>query len=483
MLQAHEFNGWLKQVNSYDLNSVQSLALKLIFPHLVPPDKESVDRNVKKIKEEDPTTHVLPMYVNDRRFAGDFTLTPQRYFTVAHGANGNDYGTLSSELGAYFDNNNSSIEVHDFVTKEIAAQEGVAYQAQSILIKINGTPGSNSLIARLGTNLIWIPYRVKQVVIPNVVDLRLPDVQEWFWKEFKDINAYVTNELRKNMREGVGPSEIKLQSFITPSSFFDMLPTLMDPKLGGNRVTDHIGQRLRLAKFSALIYPSARIHAGVIWENGEMKRFPGWNLVDYRGLNYQFEIGLIIFFGAQPWTSEYAKHFDLRKIDDKSWIMFPAGKGWKYPQKPVSDEDLKIRYAAGFNVFEKLIYLTYGISESQNLTWFDAMLMACKTGEGHTILNYMGITLFYEFTGRNDAAFKRVILFECSCIFNGKSKISKGFAFIEEPPASALSSLDIEPENYITGIPVFSRIDEGMYLYYLREQVNSKSRRSKQKIL
>ncbi len=103
-----------------------------------------------------------------------------------------------------------------------------------------------------------------------------------------------------------------------------MLPVLMGPELGGNWVTDHIGQWMRAHGLAAMIYPSARDPAGVIWCENTVQLFPGWNLVDYHGLQAQFARALTMAFGSDSWTSEYADHFKLEEREGL-WAMSPPG--------------------------------------------------------------------------------------------------------------------------------------------------------------
>ena len=85
-------------------------------------------------------------------------------------------------------------------------------------------------------------------MIENVIDLRLPATQEWFFETF---------------RTGYGDFWHKPNG-ASVSSFAPMLGNLMFPDLGGTSVTDAIGYCLRSMGIAAFIYPSARSDAEIV---------------------------------------------------------------------------------------------------------------------------------------------------------------------------------------------------------------------------
>ena len=123
-----EFDGWLKQVNLDDLSEVARRALEFVFPHLTPPSREAADEWAQKMRDEDEYDHVLPVYVNKRRFAGDWTLGPSRYYTLATGRGGNDNGTMLAELAAYYDIRVGLCVLHENPKEEWTAKRGVPHQ-------------------------------------------------------------------------------------------------------------------------------------------------------------------------------------------------------------------------------------------------------------------------------------------------------------------------------------------------------------------
>jgi hypothetical protein len=438
--------------------------MQLLFPYLTPPDPEAVKSGEQKAKQENAATHVIGTYTNQRRYAGDWTLTSRRYYTIAHGPSGVDYGTLINELAAYYDNNAGLAEIDDNIPAEKCKEYGVPFQENSILIRLSGTPGSNAIIAIIGAEYIWIPYCVEHVQIPNVIDLRYPDAQEWLHNQFSDIDVYLSQELSIQLPPGT-------QNRTQPASFFEMLPILMDPSLGGNTMTDTIGAWMRRNKVSALIFPSARGRAGVVWREGSILRSPGWNLVDYRGLDSQFLEGLTLFLGSDPWKSEHEKYFDLqRSTDGCSWMMFAPKGRWTYPRRLSSDENLRGRLNASgevFNVLFTIAWNLYGQLEEPLSPEF--LLHAAKTEIGNNVLVYMGVEYVRKIHGQNDTSTIQSVLFECSSSSLKSGRASKGFAYLPYTPEKAYPSLDTEPNDYLIGLPVYSEVGSCVYLYYLKE--------------
>ena len=461
MLPLREFDGWLKQVSTDDLSPLQRGTLQLVFPYFSPPDRDQVDRNVEDLRRTSQASHVVGVYTNKRRFAGDWTLTRGRYFTVAQGPDGDDGGTLGAELAAYHEHWVGPTAIEDFVPSEKAVEYGIPYQEMSILIRLSGTPGSSAVIARLQADAIWLPYRVERRRIPDVIDLRYPDVQRWFHSEFIDIHKYVAEETGVEMSSsGAGWSR--------PASFFEMLPVLMEPARGGNEVTELVGQWMRKRKVAALIYPSARTPAGVLWREQSMARFSGWDLVDYRGANDPFMDALTLFIGSDPWRSEYAENFDLRTGKHGTWRMFPPRGVWKYPAALTSDDDLKARFDAGKSVFNVLFQAAWVASGDGEALTPDAVSVAANTPAARKILDYMGINFVSEV---RDMVGKSVVavLFECSSVQDESGRASKGYAYLESPPVRVFDGLDQEPADYAPGQPLFSALEAGIYIYYLRD--------------
>jgi hypothetical protein len=471
MLPLRIFDGWLKQVLGADLAEADKRVLGFIFPILQAPDAYSANKSAAYMRDINAgrasAQHIEQVVgsalVNKRRFAGDHTLSASNYHTVSHDDRGDDMGTLIAELYAYRDDQVGAIGLHDLVTKQQADELGVEPRDRSFLIRLGGTPGQNAAIAFAGTDSIWIPYRVQSARIPDVIDLRFPEVQAWFCKEFSDFHRFTWSMLEEGKRPGAVLPE--WPSTWQPATFLEMLPVLMNPEFGGNIVTDHIGQWLRMHGVAGLVYPSARTTSGVIWNGNEMRRFLGWNFVDYRGRDRQLFRATTIIVGGAPWSSEHARHFDLQ-VRDESWVMAPP-KFSRIWARPVPDEYLMLRFRAAQDILAGLITLSAKHQNATEVTWLQAMLAACETDRGRRILAYMGIEKVIDFSQRGSS--DPALLFECWSHATASSRISKGFACLTAPPGHARANLNAEPEDCTTGDPAFALVEDGMYLYYLRE--------------
>ena len=113
-------------------------------------------------------------------------------------------------------------------------------------------------------NFFSVPWTKGYKILDKVVDLRLPQVQEWFFEEFSD---------PKRLNIGWSLPEM--------TSFHEMLPLLQGQSRGGNPMTLAIGRELRLMRVGGLVFPSARCDTAVVQEHGKIVDWYGWNLVDY----------------------------------------------------------------------------------------------------------------------------------------------------------------------------------------------------------
>jgi len=140
------FHGWRKQIEPSSLDSLQRLALETLFPGFAPPNPEAVNRSVRQARRASMATRVIGEYVNPRRYAGDWTLSRGRYFTVAKDSSGHDYGTLLAELAAYHELEAGPATLDEFFSAEKAAEEG------SNIIR---TKSLCALVARLDPAQPW----------------------------------------------------------------------------------------------------------------------------------------------------------------------------------------------------------------------------------------------------------------------------------------------------------------------------------------
>ena len=179
---------------------------------------------------------------------------------------------------------------------------------------------------------IYFPLHVDRTRIEKVIDLRRPEVRAWMAREIftgiktirylyaetytvkdranwlREMAAFATPALHVDemAERAAAASEQPTAVFSAPTRlrFYAAQATMAEARLtdpvleqareavmlrffttateGGSPITEAVGQWLRGLGANALIYPSARMNAGVKVENGEITEFAGFNLVDYR---------------------------------------------------------------------------------------------------------------------------------------------------------------------------------------------------------
>jgi hypothetical protein len=120
--------------------------------------------------------------------------------------------------------------------------------------------------------LILLPYKIVELDLDEVVDLRYPECQDWFVSEFG------TSAFEKFLARDAGHQNI--------TDFPHLIPALISPVPGGGMfdgISQYAGHWLRTHDIQALVYPSARTDASVLIRDGQIEDHRGWNLVDYRG--------------------------------------------------------------------------------------------------------------------------------------------------------------------------------------------------------
>lgn len=308
-----KFKGFIKQLNLEDLNKTERVLFDFLFPKFRGSDdpelayREAINHPLYEAFK--PTSNYRQPERSQRRFGG-FGLPRGRYYTVANNQFGHDYDTLSHELRAYRNPVISGmVEVFDNgLGKEMFFGEKVITiePEKSLTIIIHNT----ELLPKTTTQLKFseitnnlsdtiytyrFPYRVIEIELENVLDLRLKKVRDWFYDFFympdmyngavakQSLDEYPHNTIalsRYHLIDGIPP---------TPKNFWEMLPTLMNPDLGGGTFGSvgstmfWLGEWMKFNDVNALIYPSARCDVSVYLENFKIKEFKGWCLINYVG--------------------------------------------------------------------------------------------------------------------------------------------------------------------------------------------------------
>lgn len=259
-----------------------------------------------------------------RRFAGDHSLPGGRYFSVCNDQSGADGGTLVWELMSYWTSHakffpnliDSTVHVNEadelrrshpdvfgsanFLLLGAAEIDSVTWEDKRPVIKLGAQVGK------------VLPLDVVQIEIARVLDLRLPSTQHWFTDKFGklEVDGGCSNEF--------GIHTIKDY----PTSFRDILPTLITPSPGGNAFHQAVGAWLRNNGVFGLVFPSARRNGSLDANLGSVVNSDGWNFVLYHDSP---RVEGPALFGLQ---SKWLRECDVG-IEVKDWIADASHVHWQ----------------------------------------------------------------------------------------------------------------------------------------------------------
>ena len=259
-----------------------------------------------------------------RRFAGDVTLKRGRYLSVCIDDLGNDNGTVTRELLAYYTGVAGHVEVYDLAmpTHKELFEKYCGNSPAGYVIDLHSTPERpNPIVQKLvkaglafwegeipPVVSIFMPMDIKQETIENVFDLRQLKTQQW---------------LAKFLPKGERVFSKRADKL---DSFKDMLPSLTTYDRGGNDFTDKLGGYLRVKGANGLVFPSARCNVKCELYNGELNDYSGWNFVDYRQLNKPFSD---LFIDLSPWVDHVGEGITIAYAPDDS----PYANSWRIDGK------------------------------------------------------------------------------------------------------------------------------------------------------
>jgi hypothetical protein len=212
-----------------------------------------------------------------RRYAGSSgSLDAGSYFSVARWS-GHDDGSLAREIFAYTDPAETGlVMIDDMADPQDAASVSSKYNAtipsgEYLLLFVHEIERLMSeewqeLAKAQGPmpSLFRVPCSTRSMRRENVVDLRLPTVQAWFFETF-------SQEAWLNIHVPLPPA----------GSFLELLLVMLGQYRGGNVMTQAVGRELRLWGIDGLVYPSARCDCALVLEDGDVVDWYGWDLVDY----------------------------------------------------------------------------------------------------------------------------------------------------------------------------------------------------------
>ena len=281
------FEGTLKCHRPERLNDMGRALLEYFFPNFLFLDQ--FHRGDIKVVFTSRQGAEISGRGRERRYAGDRTLDRGRYFALQEPADlPGKFNTLICELFAYAD---PGAKVQPSVFDSTITEDRQSLRALGLT-----APGNYLAFVILAEDVDQLPptiglAKANQAVqasiemfkakIERVVDLRLPAVQNWFFETFYKLEL-------ENRR--ITDSILELDGGVTISindrkleNFFDLLPTLVAPNLGGGlHFLQGIGAWLRSHNVLGLVYPSARTDFGVDMFDGKIVESWGWNFVLYR---------------------------------------------------------------------------------------------------------------------------------------------------------------------------------------------------------
>lgn len=279
---------------------------------------------LKVAKEMGFQTSETNLEPKKRRFAGDYTLSRGAYFGVCLQGSQWDANVLATEINAYRVPELNGFTLCGDLNDQVVADNsnnGVRENALGFLIEnaalfLKKYPQHKDLVKKQKSIVVKYPYAVEYREILNVIDLRLPQTQEWFYEKFKTGDGIYFQK----------PNGTNIDSF------YDMLPALMHLKTGGNYETQGIGIWMRHNSVNALVFPSARSDTYASINNGSLEESSGWNLVDYAITKEKPEIGT--FLDDSPW-------FD--KIFNGVQYVIAQNDPYKGSFKITGNEDLQLK--------------------------------------------------------------------------------------------------------------------------------------------
>jgi hypothetical protein len=215
-----------------------------------------------------------------RRYDGDRTLPHGRYSTVCENSEGDDSGTLYSELMFYKKAQVAEGHVQVFDPTIGSQREMIGHLGMSTSererIVVRFTPFAQGTSEIPQSISFSIPVEVQEIQVGNVLDLRRPAALDWLFHTVPKLHIILNDKDDKGAMTPCFPFRAELTEFV------EMLPSLVDQSRGGGNFDKLVGLYLRQLGISGLVFPSARNDAYTYCVNGEPHEFHGWSFVDYR---------------------------------------------------------------------------------------------------------------------------------------------------------------------------------------------------------
>lgn len=190
-------------------------------------------------------------------------------------------------------------------------KEDMDYPHLAIIFKFikdteeNKSLNSNYLKREHGSSAL-ITYGIKQMTyeISNVIDLRIPNTQDWFTQTFVKME-------KENEKEAAKRTNIHFFKGGGPKTFGELLPVISSLETGGGNIFGQaVGAWMRANNVAALIFPTARSTCENVVKNGKVISCKGWNLVMYAGALLPEEINL--FGQMSTWKDPDHDHVKIK---------------------------------------------------------------------------------------------------------------------------------------------------------------------------
>lgn len=265
-------------------------------------------------------SHQFGSRCRERRYAGDTSLDRGRYFAILDPSTIDpNCNTLMAELFSYASPSQQDLPVclDSKYDEEQLAGLGLGQSSETedilyfvveptVLRKVCGI----EMDSGDGNVVVGVKIRKQTAQIDKVIDLRQPATSEWFTQHFCALEMQGESEVTHRVR---------FRKYWKPQNFYELLPTLLDPTLGGGTpFLQGIGAWLRSHDVAGLVFPSSRIDSGVNNTANDMVSW-GWNYVDYRGSN---ETPWEHYFGQLPaWIKPEDIHANI--------VVHPGSGSWK----------------------------------------------------------------------------------------------------------------------------------------------------------
>ena len=303
------FNGTLRQIAAASLGDTAVAVLNACAPWFLVASEDRTEQERNKIRANLPSnTNLYVTRRQFRRYSGDclpdaldeHRLDAGCYFSICRDSTGFDHGTLVNELNAYrsseldyyvqFLDGLNKVEA-DALRLPISTDIQVVIAHPGELIKALDPSAHRSLILDLeeadkrGMKFrVPIPSVITHRRIDGVLDLRQLHAQRWFF------SRYVRRRIAVE----------------TARSFTDILPELLNPRLGGSQLganmkLQEVGVDLRNLGVAGLIFPSARSDVSVSYVSQALVDSQGWNLLIYKHRPPRE----FAFIDAEAWKTEF----------------------------------------------------------------------------------------------------------------------------------------------------------------------------------